>query len=145
MSSFSDYIVYVDESGDHSLTSIDKNFPVFVLSLCVFHKKYYANQFIPKLQEFKFRHFGHDYIILHERDIRKEIDIFKFLNKEEKMIFIDDLSNIIDNTNFILISCVINKNKLTQRYSIPDNPYNIAMRFCLERLYNFLSEKKSNR
>ena len=29
---FSDYVVYVDESGDHSLTSIDADYPVFVLA-----------------------------------------------------------------------------------------------------------------
>ena len=33
---FSDYIVYVDESGDHSLESIDINYPVFVLAFCIF-------------------------------------------------------------------------------------------------------------
>lgn len=30
---FSDFIVYVDESGDHSLQSIDQSYPVFVLAL----------------------------------------------------------------------------------------------------------------
>ena len=30
---FSDYVVYVDESGDHSLASIDSDYPVFVLAL----------------------------------------------------------------------------------------------------------------
>lgn len=33
---FSDYVVYVDESGDHSLASIDPDYPVFVLALCIF-------------------------------------------------------------------------------------------------------------
>lgn len=37
---FSDYVVYVDESGDHSLASIDPDYPVFVLTLCVFHKRH---------------------------------------------------------------------------------------------------------
>ena len=41
MTEFSDYIVYVDESGDHSLTSIDKEFPVFSLSFCVVKKSQY--------------------------------------------------------------------------------------------------------
>jgi hypothetical protein len=31
----SDYIIYVDESGDHSLTSIDPQFPVFTLAFCI--------------------------------------------------------------------------------------------------------------
>ena len=40
MQQFSDFMVYVDESGDHSLTSIDKNYPIFVLAFCVFYKKH---------------------------------------------------------------------------------------------------------
>ena len=36
----SDYVVYVDESGDHSLASIDTSYPVFVLALCVVHKRH---------------------------------------------------------------------------------------------------------
>jgi hypothetical protein len=34
----SDFIIYVDESGDHSLESIDPDYPVFVLSFCIFRK-----------------------------------------------------------------------------------------------------------
>ena len=37
-SPFSDYIVYVDESGDHSLESINPEYPLFVLSFCIFLK-----------------------------------------------------------------------------------------------------------
>lgn len=42
LSSFSKYIVYVDESGDHSLNSVDANYPIFVLAFCVFHKRHYS-------------------------------------------------------------------------------------------------------
>ena len=44
---FSDYVVYVDESGDHSLTSINPDFPIFILALCVFHKRHYSEMIIP--------------------------------------------------------------------------------------------------
>ena len=33
-----------------------------------------------------------------------------------------------------IISSVIDKNRLSQKYAIPDNPYEIALRFCMERL-----------
>jgi hypothetical protein len=35
-SPYSKHIVYVDESGDHNLQSIDEQYPVFVLAFCVF-------------------------------------------------------------------------------------------------------------
>ena len=57
---FSDYVVYVDESGDHSLASIDAGYPVFVLALCVFHKRHYSEKVIPAIEKLKFNYFGHD-------------------------------------------------------------------------------------
>jgi len=41
--SFSDYIVYVDESGDHGLETFDREYPVFVLAFCVFQKSHYLD------------------------------------------------------------------------------------------------------
>jgi len=45
-SKYSDFMVYVDESGDHSLQSIDKNYPVFVLAFCIFYKNHYRNNIV---------------------------------------------------------------------------------------------------
>ncbi len=69
---FSQYIVYVDESGDHSLQSIDEQYPIFVLAFCVFHKRHYSETIVPALEKFKFNYFGHDQVVLHENEIRKE-------------------------------------------------------------------------
>ena len=46
---FSEYIVYVDESGDHGLESVDPNYPIFVLVFCVFKKEDYVNRIIAQL------------------------------------------------------------------------------------------------
>lgn len=68
---FGDYIVYVDESGDHGLASIDPNYPVFVLACCILRKYEYGRTAIPGLLDFNFRLFGHDQVVLHEPEIRK--------------------------------------------------------------------------
>jgi hypothetical protein len=70
---YGDYVIFVDESGDHGLQSIDPTYPVFVLAFCVLSKGAYARQVIPAVTEFKFRHFGHDQVVLHERDMRKGV------------------------------------------------------------------------
>lgn len=36
---FSDYLVFVDESGDHGLDTIDPGYPMFVLAFCVLREK----------------------------------------------------------------------------------------------------------
>lgn len=140
-SKFSDFIVYVDESGDHGLKTVDPNYPVFALAFCVFHKKHYCQKVVPALQEFKFRQFGHDLVVLHELEIRKESGPFKFGNREEKLRFIDDLTQLISLNNFVLISCVIRKDLLIHRSENADNPYHLALSFCLETLGEFLMEK----
>ncbi|VAX10142.1 FIG00696983: hypothetical protein [hydrothermal vent metagenome] len=62
-SKFSEYIIYVDESGDHGLVNVDPSYPVFVLAFCLFAKEEYLARIIPAIQGFKFRHFGHDMVI----------------------------------------------------------------------------------
>jgi hypothetical protein len=138
---FSDFVVYVDESGDHSLTSIDQGYPVFVLAFCIFYKGNYLGKVVPELQQLKFNYFGHDLVILHEHEIRKEKgDFTLFKNRAEKNIFMGRLSEIIDSSNFILASCVIEKNKVQNKEDSP-NPYHIALKHCLETLYDFVTEK----
>jgi len=139
---FSDYIIYVDESGDHGLQNIDNNYPVFVLAFCIFHKNHYCNVVVPALKKFKFDHFGHDHVILHEREIRKEEgDFTLFKNRKEKAVFLDKLSAIIEESNFILTCCVINKEKLKRNMPIEEHPYHLALRFGLEKIHRFLAEK----
>ena len=140
--SFSDYIVYVDESGDHSLVASDRAYPVFVLAFCIFQKNHYFDYAVPQIQQFKFRHFGHDAVILHESDIRKDQGDFNFLkSRESKEAFMGELSRVVENTQFTVICAVINKAKLKEKYSRPYNPYNLALLFGLERVYSFLQRK----
>lgn len=57
---FSDYIVFVDESGDHGMANIDPAFPLFVLSCCLISKRDYMAAVVPAIQRIKFATFGHD-------------------------------------------------------------------------------------
>lgn len=142
---FSNFIVYVDESGDHGMQTLDANYPVFALAFCVFYKRHYAEKVAPALQKFKFNQFGHDLVILHEYEIRKEKGDFKFRNARQRERFMDELTGIIEASNFILISCVIDKEALRRRGgATPPNPYHVALGFCLETLYELMQEKNQD-
>lgn len=135
----SDHIVYVDESGDHSLTSIDSDYPVFVLTFCVFDMVTYAEEVVPRVTRFKFQHFGHDQIVLHEREIRKATGAFSFLRDAgRRRPFYEDRNDLMRDADFKLIAAVIDKNALARQYSQPESPYDLALTFCLERLYRHL-------
>ncbi|AJO88711.1 3-deoxy-D-manno-octulosonic-acid transferase [Haemophilus influenzae] len=139
-SKYSDFMVYVDESGDHSLQSIDKNYPVFVLAFCIFYKDHYRNNIVPQIQKLKFDYFGHDMVILHEHEIRKEKGDFNiFTSREQREEFMERISSIIEKTNFILAGCVIDKRKIPQNETT--HPYHFSLKHCLETLYEFVCEK----
>lgn len=147
-SPFGRYIVYVDESGDHSLKSINPEYPLFVLAFCIFHKRHYSEAIVPAVEKFKFNYFGHDQVVLHENEIRKEKGVFNiFRSSHEKEQFIDQLTGIIEFSNFILVSCTIDKSRLTtsSESAIDENPYHIALGFCMEGLYEFLKEKDQHK
>jgi hypothetical protein len=142
---FSDYVVFVDESGDHSLASIDADYPVFVLALCVFHKRHYAEKIIPAVTKLKFNYFGHDSVILHENEIRKQKGDFAFLSHlPTRESFMARLSSIMEASNFILIACVVDKTHLGRAEGVGSNPYHIALGVCLDALRSFLAEKKQD-
>lgn len=135
----SDYIVFVDESGDHSLTAINAEWPLFVLSFCIFPVAAYVNQVTPAIRALKFDSFGHDLVILHEHDIRKKKGAFARLNKEARDVFLDRLTEIIAATDMTMIAVVIDKLHHKAKYSAPEHPYHLAMQFGLERVAHFLS------
>jgi len=136
---FSKYIVFVDESGDHGLQSIDRDYPMFVLAFCIFRKDEYANTIVSEFKHFKFKHFGHDQVILHETDIRKDRGDFSILKTHEKKeAFLNELSAIVETTPFTFVATVIRKEHLLERYVAPENPYHVALGFGLERVFYYL-------
>ncbi len=137
---FSDYIVYVDESGDHGLVGIDPDYPVFVLVFCIFKKSDYINNIIPALAKFKTKYWGHDEVVLHEHEIRKPKNEFTILvERTTRESFISELTQLIENTSFTVIASIIDKKKLTGQYTQPINPYSISLEFGLERVFRHLS------
>ena len=140
----SDYVVYVDESGDHSLVSIDEGYPVFVLSFCVFQKQHYSHVVTPALRMLKFETFGHDMVILHEQDIRKKTGAFYQMGKERREIFLEDLTALISDVDFTLLVTIIDKYKLKKEQTNETHVYHLAMELGLGKLYHFLQSRNQD-
>lgn len=141
MSPYSDYVIYVDESGDHSLGTLNPEFPVFVLAFVLFAKQDYL-VFLPKVHDLKFRHFGHDSEILHEIEIRRAEGAFKFLvDRSRREVFLAELAQLVQEAPFDLIASSIRKDKLKSRYTTPTNPYTLALLFNLERALGSLERR----
>ena len=58
--------------------------PYSFLTFFIFRKDHYANAVVPQVQTFKFEHFGHEIVVLHEHDIRKQNRPFVVLKNRKK-------------------------------------------------------------
>jgi uncharacterized protein DUF3800 len=134
----SEYIVFVDESGDHSLDSINERYPIFVLSLCVFRKETYIREISPALGMLKLAFFGHDTIVFHEHEIRKKKGSFNRLSKEQRERLLEELSILMSQAEFTVIPIVIDKMSLKKSGMDAPNVYHLAMQYGLETLYTLL-------
>jgi Protein of unknown function (DUF3800) len=135
----SDLVVYADESGDHGLERIDAGYPVFALAFIIMRRDDYIAEVTPALQRLKFDYWGHDQVVFHEREIRKKVGPFSILaDVQTQAEFMDDLSGLITAAPFRLVVALINKARLKQKYSLPWNPYVLALEYCMERLLGCL-------
>lgn len=143
MSGFSDCIVYADESGDHSRT-VNREFPLFVLTFCVFQKEDYITRMVPALQRLKFKTFGHDMVVMHEREIRKAEGPFTILtDAPQRQAFMAGLNTLVEDAPMAIVAVVIRKALLVKLKKDADseNFYHIALRLGLECLSGMLLAK----
>jgi hypothetical protein len=143
---YGDFIIYGDETGDHSMGTVYKQHPIFALVLCIFSKNDYVVNVTRHIKKLKFTFWGHDATILHSAKLRRQIEDFQFLqNPKRREFFIETLNAAIQNSPFTIISTGIDKRLLNQQYDKPENLYELSLEYCLERIYRFLQEKEQFR
>lgn len=144
--SSSRFIAFFDECGDHSLSKIDKDFPLFLLCTVIVEREAYAQHIIPALAQFKLRYFAHEGINLHSREIRKAEGPFGILQKEAvRQKFLPELSALIANLPFTLFITAIQKAAYSQRYgNTAKNPYDVALEYSFERVLDFMEVYKES-
>lgn len=141
MAEASNFIVFADESGDHGLARINPDYPVFVLSCCIFGKEDYVDRVCPALQGFKMRWWPHDAVVLHSAQIKRREPPFGFLQeKDRRERFMTDLTRTLNEMPFVLVAGVIHKERLKQRYPTPDNPYALALKYCMGQVYSYVRD-----
>lgn len=137
------HLLFIDESGDHGLSYIDPNFPVFVLCGIFFENTEYQ-KFRDVLNNFKTEFWSSKEVVLHSRDIRKcekEFSILFDLKLKER--FYQNLNSIIRDADFKIITVAINKEEYIKKYGkLSNDPYEISLSFLLERSIFCLDNKR---
>ena len=132
-------IMFLDESGDHSLDKIDASYPMFVLAGCIFDFDYYSATVEPQVNALKSKHLGRADVILRSYDIRKQKgDFASLVDKKKREVFYADLNILMESLDYKIIAAAIHKEKHKNQYHRPANPYNLCFMFILERAAMFL-------
>ncbi len=133
-------LLFLDESGDHNLSIIDQNYPLFVLAGCIVDDKCHRDILTPRLTEFKKELFGEEKIILHYADyMRNQKGFEKNSSKEFREKFYKELNGIIKDVDFRLIACIIDKLQHKERYGLLAlDPYILSLEIIIERFVKLL-------
>ena len=135
-------IVYLDETGDHTLQLVDKDYPVFGLVMVICDIKNYAQKIVPSVYQLKMDIFGHEGVVLRSYDIRKQKGPYAFLSDPMRRCdFYTRINEVMSLQEYTLIASMIRKQHHKDRYGdAATNPYDLAMQFALERLLPLLED-----
>ncbi|TRX38529.1 DUF3800 domain-containing protein [Flavobacterium sp. ZT3R18] len=135
------YYLFIDESGDHGLKTIDESFPVFLLCGVLISENEFSKINLV-VNNTKLKYWNNTNVILHSRDIRKCNNEFKILfDLKIKEQFYNDLNSILTSSNYKIICSAIDKISFIKKYGkLEDDVYEIALSFILERTIFCLDE-----
>ena len=128
------YKLFLDESGDHGLTNLNPDFPVFLLCGILIKEDDYESV-RQSMNKLKSDIWGSKDVIFHSRDIRKcEKEFQKLFDLDLKKIFYDELNKIIVESSYIVIASAIQKRLFVENFGkLEDDVYEIALSFIIEQ------------
>ena len=128
-------VLYLDESGDHNLTVVDPQFPVFVLGGVIVDQEYADGPLTEALNDFKREMFGRTDVVLHTADIVRRRGGFEMLKEDERRErFYRRLNQIMGDLSYVVVACAIRKNEHVSRYGTTAmNPYMLSLEVLVER------------
>lgn len=137
------YYLFIDESGDHGLVTLDPSFPVFLLCGLITSEESYI-QTRDAINAIKKEFWGNKEVILHSRDIRKCEKEFQILfNLDLKRNFYTKINDVIENSKYRILASAINKEKYINTYGkLSNDVYELALSFIIERAIFCLDEIK---
>ena len=99
--------------------------------------------FRERMYQLKTEFWGSKEVIFHSRDIRRcEKEFQILLDLEIKKRFYDQLNSIVAESDYTIISAVIQKEEYIKKYGRLGNVYAVCLSFLIERAIFFLDTKE---
>ena len=127
-------ILFLDESGDHNLTIIDPQYPIFVLGGVIVDEEYADGTLQDALDEFKSEVFGRTDIVLHTADITRNRNGFEAMKEAAfRDLFYGRLNELMRTLSYSVVACVIRKDDYLSRLGLAAlDPYLISLDILVE-------------
>ncbi|MGH2370028.1 MAG: DUF3800 domain-containing protein [Chloroflexota bacterium] len=128
-------VMFLDESGDHSLKVIDPQYPVFVLGGVIVEAEYANGEMTERVRQFKQDLFGRTDLILHTADITRARNGFeRLLEPAFRQEFYARLNELMRVLEYSVVACAIRKDLHVLRYrSAAVDPYAFSLEILVER------------
>lgn len=134
-------LVFIDESGNNNLASVDSNFPVFVLCAVAMTDTQYHQTVRPVFEEFKSVSCGSPNIILRSSNIKRKKNGFEFLRKPGEMDkFCTALDDVMSKSPHHILASTIDVVKHREKYITPHDPYYLGIEFMLPKIVMLAGE-----
>lgn len=132
-------VLFLDESGDHNLSVIDPQYPMFVLGGVIMEVDYAKGALTDALEDFKRRMLGRSDIVLHTADIIRNRGGFERMKDAGfRAEFLDGLNALMRWADYRVVACSVHKTAHLARYGLGAlDPYMLSLdvlveRFCLD-------------
>ncbi|MBR9777678.1 MAG: DUF3800 domain-containing protein [Cytophagales bacterium] len=128
------YYLFIDESGDHGLTHVNPDFPVFLLCGVLMSEQAYE-QLKGGFNHIKKQFWNNKTAIFHSRDIRKcEKEFVVLFDSALKRSFYEQLNLCIAKSDYSVINAAIRKDQFIKKYGrLSNDVYEISLSFIIER------------
>jgi len=109
-------ILFLDESGDHNLSVVDPQYPLFVLGGVILDQDYAEAELTAELNAFKQALFGQTDIVLHTADITRNKNGFENLKDAAfRNRFYAALNTLMRRIRYSVVACAVRKDEHLSR------------------------------
>jgi hypothetical protein len=139
--------LFLDESGDRSLSVIDPQYPVFVLGGVIVDADCTATVMHAAVRQSKAEVLGHPGITLHTADIVRQRGPFASLvDPGRRRLFRDRLNGLMRDLDYVVVACAIRKDAHLAAYGAAAlDPYVPSLNVLVERFCFTLADAGETR
>jgi Protein of unknown function (DUF3800) len=129
-------VLFLDESGDHSLAKIDPQYPLFVLGGIIVDRDYAKGEMTERVHTFKRSHLGREDLVLHTADLTRNRNGFERMQDAGfRADFYAGLNQLMRELEYQVVACVIHKAHHLDKYDVSAlDPYFLSLQILVERL-----------